>query len=247
MNMPAHTALVTGAARGIGFAVATELAERGMRVIVCDRSRAAADSAAARLPGGLGLGMAADVRDTATIGAWLDDAGIVPDVLVNNAAIAPRKAALELDADFLDEVMAVNYRAPVLISTLVARRLIDAGRGGSFVNVSSVNALRGQPEMLHYNASKAALVSATQTLAFELAPHGIRVNAVLPGSTHTEIWEEGGWSDELRAEIAAQNLLKRLAEPSEIAAAVGFLASDASSFVTGHPLVADGGLTVRMT
>jgi NAD(P)-dependent dehydrogenase (short-subunit alcohol dehydrogenase family) len=187
------------------------------------------------------------VRDADAIAHWLDGRGIVPNILINNAAVAPRVPALDLDAGVLDDVMSVNFRAPVLLSTLVARRLAAAGRGGSFVNVASVNGLRGQPEMLHYNASKAALISATQTLAVEFAPLGIRVNAVLPGSTHTEIWEEGGWGEDVRAEIASHNLLKRLAQPSEIAAAVAFLASDAASFITGHSLVADGGLTVRMT
>ncbi len=238
-----ETVLVTGAARGIGFAIAEWFASRDRRVIVCDIHEDAAREAAERLPGALPLG--ADVRDTATVAAWLDDRGLAPRVLVNNAAIAPRRAAADLGATELDEVLAVNVRGPVLLAAMIAER--RAGSGGAIVNVASVNALRGQPEMLAYNASKAALVSATQTLAVELAPLSFRVNAVLPGSTHTEIWEEGGWSDADRAAIADKNLLRRLAEPREIAEVVGFLSSDAASFVTGHALVADGGLTVRMT
>jgi NAD(P)-dependent dehydrogenase (short-subunit alcohol dehydrogenase family) len=243
----AVTALVTGAARGIGFAIASALVDSGWRVVACDVDPDSVRLALDRLPPNSALGLCADVRDTAAIENWLDQAGLVPELLVNNAAIAPRRATFELDAEFLDEVYSVNFRAPVLLAVALASRLIAVNRPGSIVNIASVNALRGQPEMLHYNATKAALVSATQTLAVEFAPHGIRVNAVLPGSTRTEIWSDGGWSDEIRERIAGSNLLKRLAEPSEIAATVVFLASSAASFMTGHSLIVDGGLTVKMT
>ncbi|RQP11176.1 MAG: SDR family oxidoreductase [Microbacteriaceae bacterium] len=241
--MISSPALVTGAARGIGAAIAAELHAQGCRVILLDSDPHVAQTAA-DLPGSIPCTV--DVRDTAAIEAFLDARGLLPEVVVNNAAIAPRRDSLSLDLQLLEEVMAINLHAPVLLCTAVAARLADAGRPGAFVNVSSVNALRGQPEMLPYNASKAALVSVTQTLAVELAPLGIRVNAVLPGSTRTEIWETGGWSEDDRSAIAALNLLNRLAEPAEIARAVAFLASDDASFVTGHTLIADGGLTVRM-
>lgn len=237
-------ALVTGAARGIGFAIASALAEEGMQVVVTDIDGAGAAAAAARLEGAVALG--ADVRSVEEIGGWLTSKGLVPDVLVNNAAVAPRCKAVDLDVDVLDEVMSVNFQAPTLLSVMVAGLLAKEERSGSVINVSSVNALRGQGEMLAYNASKAALVSATQTLAVELAPSKIRVNAVLPGSTRTEFWVEQGWSDAEREAIARLNLMHRLAEPSEIGAVVVFLASPAASFITGQALIVDGGLTTRM-
>lgn len=240
-DLNGRTALITGGARGIGLAIATRLKADGAAVVLVDVDKDALTEASATL-GGVPT-FAGDVQDTETLGAWLKEEDLLIDILVNNAAIAPRVTSLELTPEILGEVMAVNFEAPVHLACFVANRLIQAGRTGAIVNVSSVNAYRGIPEMLPYNASKAAMVSATTTLAVEWADHGIRVNAVLPGSTRTRIWEEGGFSDEERAAFAARNPLRRLAEPSEIAAAVAFLASDESSFVTGHALVADGGLT----
>lgn len=237
-------ALVTGAARGIGFAVARALAAEKMQVIVCDSDGDGALAAARAL--GSSLVLIADVRSVTEIGHWLDDQNLVPDVLVNNAAVGPRRPVPELDADILDQVMSVNFRAPTLLSAMIGRRLAAARRPGAIINVSSVNALRGQAEMLPYNASKAALISATQTLAVELARWSIRVNAILPGSTDTEIWKEAGWSDAERDRSARQNLMGRLAAPGEIAAVAAFLASPAASFITGQAIIADGGLTVRM-
>jgi NAD(P)-dependent dehydrogenase (short-subunit alcohol dehydrogenase family) len=240
-NLSGRTALVTGSARGIGLAIATRLQADGAATVLCDVDKDALAEASESL-GGVPA-FAGDVLDVETLGAWLSEQNLLVDILVNNAAIAPRVASLELTPEILGEVMAVNFEAPVHLARLVAARLIEAGRAGAIVNVSSVNAYRGIPEMLPYNASKAAMVSATTTLAVEWADHGIRVNAVLPGSTRTRIWEEGGFTEEERAAFAARNPLRRLAEPSEIAAAVAFLASDEASFITGHALVADGGLT----
>jgi NAD(P)-dependent dehydrogenase (short-subunit alcohol dehydrogenase family) len=149
-----------------------------------------------------------------------------------------------LNPDLLSEVMSVNFEAPVHLARAVARRLIDAGRPGSIVHVASVNAYRGIPEMLAYNASKAALLGASRTMAVEWAPHHIRVNAVCPGTTRTEIWDEGNFTDEQRQEFASKNAMKRVADPDEIAAAVLFLASEDASFVTAAELVVDAGLTV---
>jgi NAD(P)-dependent dehydrogenase (short-subunit alcohol dehydrogenase family) len=118
-------------------------------------------------------------------------------------------------------------------------------RSGVIINVASVNAFRGQPEMLAYNASKAALVSLTKTLSVELGPHGVRAVCVCPGSVNTPIWDRGGWDDE-RDAMAQTIPLRRFADPAEIAAVVAFLASDDASFITGCAIVADGGLTARM-
>ncbi|HEX4812993.1 MAG TPA: SDR family oxidoreductase [Nonomuraea sp.] len=241
-----RTALVTGAGRGIGLAVAARLAADGMIVTACDVDGDRLDAA---LPGlrehGEVRALAADVTDLAAMTGWLAAQDGPLDVLVNNAAVAPRIPLTELDEDTLARVLRVNFQAAALLGREAGRAMCAAGRG-SIVNVASVNALRGQPDMLHYNASKAALVSLTQTLAVEYAPHGVRVNAVCPGSTRTDAWEEGGWDEADRASFAGRIPLGRFATPAEIAATVAFLAGPDSSYVTGHALVVDGGLTVRM-
>jgi NAD(P)-dependent dehydrogenase (short-subunit alcohol dehydrogenase family) len=246
-GLKGRTALITGAARGIGLAIAQRLQSDGATVLICDTLTEQLEQAGAKLSGSTEVFRhSGDVRDIAAIEAWLNDLDRWPDILVNNAAIAPRASALALEAALLSETMEINFVAAVRLSQLVAGRLIAHGKPGAIVNIASVNAFRGQPELLHYNASKAALVSATKTLAAEWACHGIRVNAVCAGSTWTDIWEEGGFSDEDKKRFAAKNPLGRFAQPSEIAAAAAFLVSDDASFVTGDALIADGGLTVLM-
>ncbi|GAA5038163.1 NAD(P)-dependent dehydrogenase (short-subunit alcohol dehydrogenase family) [Thermocatellispora tengchongensis] len=246
MTAPVRTALVTGAARGIGRAIAARLAAGGMRVTACDVQAGPLEAAVAGLAAhGEVEPLVADVADHEAMAAWLAARSAPYDVLVNNAAVAPRIPLEELTPAELERVLRVNLEAAVFLAREAGRGMCAAGRG-SIVNVASVNALRGQPDMLHYNASKAALVSATQTLALEYAPYGVRVNAVCPGSTWTEIWEEGGWGEADRERFTGRIPLRRFAAPEEIAAAVAFLAGDDASYVTGHALVVDGGLTVGM-
>jgi NAD(P)-dependent dehydrogenase (short-subunit alcohol dehydrogenase family) len=243
-QLDGRLALVTGAGRGIGAAIARRLHGEGARLVLVDLNADNAAKTAADLGGEPdALWLAADVRDADGIGAWLDERGLVPDILVNNAAIAPPHDALDLAPEALTEIMSVNFEAGVHLSRLVARGLIGAGRPGSIVNVASVNAFKGIPTMLAYNASKAAMLAASRTLAVEWAPHRIRVNAVCPGTTRTEIWDEGDFTDEERQAFADKNAMKRVADPDEIAAAVLFLASDEASFVTAGEFVVDGGLT----
>lgn len=244
-DLTGRCVLVTGAARGIGLAVARRAVRDGARVLMCDVLGDVLHGAASTVDGPAET-LSTDVRDTDRIGAWLDGRDTWPDVLVNNAAIAPRTPIAELGEDLLSTTFAVNVVAAVRLSQLVAARLIDDGRPGSIVNVSSVNAYRGHPDLLHYNASKAALLSATRTMASAWARHGIRVNAVCPGSTDTGIWAEGGFSQDDRDSAAARNPMGRFADPDEIAEVVAFLAGQRSSFVTGAELVADGGLMVSI-
>jgi NAD(P)-dependent dehydrogenase (short-subunit alcohol dehydrogenase family) len=239
--------LVTGAARGIGRAVAARMCAEGAHVVMCDVLDSVLTNAVTTMPDECAVALQADVRDTNVISSWLDEHDAWPDILVNNAAIAPRTPIAELTADLLGETFAINATAGILLAQRVAARLIRAGRPGSIVNVASVNAYRGHDELLHYNASKAALLSATRTLASAWGPHGVRVNALCPGSTWTDIWEEGGFSRADRDHYASRNPLRRFATPDEIAEAVLFLASDRASFVNGAELVADGGLLVNVT
>jgi NAD(P)-dependent dehydrogenase (short-subunit alcohol dehydrogenase family) len=243
-RLAGRTALVTGAARGIGRAVAARLAAEGARVTACDVQADRLAATAAEL-GGEVEPLVADVADHAAMARLIGERPAPYDVVVNNAAVAPRIPLAELSPEDLRETLRVNVEAAVFISREAGRAMCAAGRG-SIVNVASVNALRGQPDMLHYNASKAALVSVTQTLAVEYARFGVRVNAVCPGSTWTEIWEESGWDEETKAHFTGRIPLHRFAAPEEIAAAVAFLAGDDASYVTGHALVVDGGLTVGM-
>lgn len=239
--------LVTGAARGIGRAVATRMCAEGAHVVMCDILDGALMEAVEAMPGGGAEALRADVRDTAMISSWLDEHDAWPDVLVNNAAIAPRTPIADLDAELLGETFAVNATAGVVLAQRVATNLIETGQAGSIVNVASVNAYRGHVELLHYNASKAALLSATRTLAAAWGPHGVRVNAVCPGSTWTDIWEEGGFSQADRDDYAGRNPLRRFASPDEIAEVVLFLASGRASFINGAEIVADGGLLVNVS
>ncbi|MEU6411238.1 SDR family NAD(P)-dependent oxidoreductase [Microbispora sp. NPDC046933] len=243
-RLAGRTALVTGAARGIGRAVAARLAAEGARVTACDVQADRLAAAVAELSGEVEP-LVADVADHAAMARLIGARPVPYDVVVNNAAVAPRIPLADLSPEDLRETLRVNVEAAVFISREAGRAMCAAGRG-SIVNVASVNAMRGQPDMLHYNASKAALVSVTQTLAVEYARFGVRVNAVCPGSTWTEIWAESGWDEETKAHFTGRIPLHRFAAPEEIAAAVAFLAGDDASYVTGHALVVDGGLTVGM-
>ncbi|RIQ19000.1 SDR family NAD(P)-dependent oxidoreductase [Jiangella rhizosphaerae] len=241
-----RTALVTGGARGIGRAIVRRLLAEGARVATCDvreRDLELLQAAAGDTPGRLAC-FTADVRDTEQVVAALDRIGWPVDILVNNAALAPRIPSLELSPAQFDLVLDVN----VASAFRLARAMVERARGAelSIVNVASVNALTGQPEMAHYNASKAALLSLTRTLAVEWACLGVRVNAVCPGSTWTDAWEEGGWDAETKERLAAKNPLRRFARPEEIAGPVVFLAGPDATFVTGHGLVVDGGLTLAV-
>lgn len=241
-----RTALVTGGARGIGRAVVDRLLREGARVATCDLRvndfAAAMDQHANAVATDRLLCFGADVRDTDAVFGALDEAGWVADILVNNAAKAPRIPSIELTRAQFEEVLDINMSSAFLLAQAFVRH-----SGGAedrvVVNVASVNAFTGQPELLHYNASKAAMLSMTRTLAVEWADRGVRVNAVCPGSTWTDVWEEGGWDEETKAVFAAKNPLGRFAQPAEIAGAVVFLAGPDATFITGHGLVVDGGLS----
>jgi NAD(P)-dependent dehydrogenase (short-subunit alcohol dehydrogenase family) len=244
-DMQGRCALITGAARGIGLAIARRLRESNARVLICDVLEESLENAARSLGSAPDVEYrCVDVRRTEDIASWLDECDQWPDILVNNAAIAPRTPLAELTKELLADTLAINFSAAVHLSQLVARGLLTEGRPGSIVNVASVNAFRGHPDLLHYNAAKAALLSATRTMALQWGADRIRVNAVCPGSTWTDIWEEGGFTADDRTQFAAKNPMGRFAQPIEIANVVAFLASDEASFITGEAIVADGGLSV---
>jgi NAD(P)-dependent dehydrogenase (short-subunit alcohol dehydrogenase family) len=244
-------AVVTGAARGIGRAVALGLAEAGARVAVADLDLAAAEAVAATIrdQGGEGLAVALDVADEAAVDAAFAKVaqafgGI--EILVNNAGTAIRKPSVELDRADWDKVVAVNMTGVFLCARIAARHMI-AGRGGRIVNMASIMGLSGgglYPN-ISYQASKGAVVNMTRALALEWAEVGIRVNAVAPTWVRTDFISGLLDKPELIARIEAMTPLRRLAEPADVVGAVLFLASEASAMVTGHTLPVDGGFLAQ--
>jgi NAD(P)-dependent dehydrogenase (short-subunit alcohol dehydrogenase family) len=244
--------VVTGAASGIGRALAVALARRGTPVVLCDVDAAGAEAAARPTvaPGGRAWAVAADVTRPADVERMVDrarrDAGPLGG-LVNCAGIYPNTPFLELTAREWDEVLAVNLRGPFLATQAVARRMIADGGGGSVVNISSTASRLARPGIAHYGASKAGLNQLTAVTAVELAPHGIRVNAVLPGVVGTERVHATAATDQGRAEHEsklARIPLARLAEPAEVVSVVLFLLGPEAAYCTGALFTVDGGFTL---
>jgi NAD(P)-dependent dehydrogenase (short-subunit alcohol dehydrogenase family) len=247
---PAGAVLVTGAASGIGRALAEALAARLTPVVLCDLDGAAAETAA-RAIGSRAWALRADVTDAGQVARMVNEARRVAGPLsglVNCAGIYPNTPFLELSASEWDAVLGVNLRAPFLVTQAVARVMIADGAGGSIVNISSTSSRLARPGIAHYGASKAALNQLTAVTAIELAPHGIRVNAVLPGLVGTErVYEKAAATPEGRAEHEAKLAripLARVAEPAEVVSVVLFLLSADAAYCTGGLFPVDGGFTL---
>ena len=242
-RLDGRTALVTGASRGIGAAIARALDRAGARVALAARDRSALDKVAAGLandPVVLEFDLA-EVDAPGQLAAAAQTALGTVDVLVNNAAVARRAPTVELDAGVVDLLYAVNVRAPLLLITALVPGMIERRRG-SIVNLSSVSAVVGTPNRAAYAATKGALDAATRSLAVELGPSGIRVNSVAPGAVDTDLWARNRAVPGVIERIEAQTPLRRFATPEDIADVVVFLASDAARFVTGETICADGGM-----
>jgi NAD(P)-dependent dehydrogenase (short-subunit alcohol dehydrogenase family) len=237
-------ALVTGSSRGIGLAIAAELAASGARVMLSSRKPEALEAAAAGIDGEVAW-FAANAGEPeqaeACVAATMERFGAV-DLLVNNAATNPYMGpTIDIDLPRLDKTIAVNWRAPLYWSHLAWHASMQAN-GGAILNVASVGGLSVESSIGAYNATKAALLHLTRTLAAELAP-GVRVNAIAPGLVKTDmaraLWEPN------EAAMAKVMPLARLGEPEDIAQASAFLLSDAASWITGTTLVVDGGALTR--
>lgn len=251
-------AVVTGAARGIGRAVAHRLAEEGAAVAILDLDGDAAQAAAsdiAERTGAATTAVAADVADPASVaaaaGATTERLGLC-DVVVANAGVLLLRPALDTTAEAFERVVRVNLLGAFVTATEWSRRLRDAGRPGSVIFSSSLFGVRGGAGNTAYSASKFGLLGITESMAAELAPHGIRVNAVCPGQVDTEMLDQllaeragpGGDPAGERARMAARVPLGRLASVREIADAYVYLASDLAAYVTGQRIVVDGGWQV---
>jgi 3-oxoacyl-[acyl-carrier protein] reductase len=245
MQLANKAALVTGAQQGIGRATAIALAEAGADVAINwldDEEAAQATAAFVTATGQRAVLLRGDVG-TAAGALRLVEAAAAQlgrlDILVNNAGIFPRAPFLELTEAIWDSVHGVNLKGAAFCAQGAARLMIAAGGGGAIVNIAS-QAVRGAVRGAHYSASKAGLLGLTRSLALELAPYGIRVNAVAPGLTDTAQPRYGSTEDELR-EMGAAVPLGRMGQAEEIAQAIVFLASGQSSFTTGAILHVNGG------
>ncbi len=251
IRLDGNVALVTGASRGIGAAIATELAASGATVVLSSRKQDALDDQVARIASAVPdsaerlLAVAANAGDpddaAACVAAAVERFGRV-DILVNNAATNPYQGpTIDIDLPRHDKTIQVNQRGPLVWAQEVWKASMRE-HGGAIVNIASIGGLTVEPSIGVYNETKAALLYMTRTLAAELAP-GVRVNAVAPGLVKTDmaraLWEAN------EDTIAAHVPMRRLGQPDDIARAVVFLCSDAASWITGTTLVVDGGMLLR--
>src|SRR5262245_7283490 len=238
--------LVTGGQRGIGRSVALRFAQEGAHVALNFLEEKAEAETAVKEMAKLGrrcLAIEADVSKAADVRRLVAETerAVGPiDVLINNAAIFPRAAFLEVEEAQWDAVLDVNLKGTMLCSQEVARRMVQAGRPGVIVNTSSGAPYRGGTRSTAYMASKMGIVGLTRGMSRELAPHGIRVNAVAPGVTNTAMPRLGNTEEGLAA-IARANPTGRLAEPEDIADVVVFLATDAARHLIGQLIHVNGG------
>lgn len=256
MRFEGRTALVTGAARGIGQAIARRLASEGARVCVVDRDYERASATAREIveAGGVAHAIACDVADEASVVAAVAQArerfgGV--DILVNNAGVAPHVIpVVDYPLEEWERHMNVNLKGTFLCCKHVAPLMMERERG-KIVNISSINGLSGPPLVAAYNASKWGVIGFSKTLANELAPYHINVNVVCPGPTDTEFHSVtmperarilGISEAEVRERIRQSVPLGRWTRPEDVAAAVAFLASDDADHITGEVLPVTGGM-----
>ncbi len=236
-------ALITGAARGIGFACAEAIAEMGARVVVSDIDEAGAIRSAEEL-GNDAVAIACDMGAPDEITALFDqiEAEIGPvSILVNNAGIARPGPFLETTLEQFQSVLNVNLTGAFLATQRAAKTMISHQIQGAVVNMSSINAVVAIPQIAAYCASKGGMAQLTKAAALALAPHNIRVNAVGPGSIDTEMMASVNANPEAMAMVMSRTPLKRVGTPREIADVVAFLASDKASYITGETIYVDGG------
>ncbi len=241
LRLDGKVALVTGASKGIGKAIAAEFAAAGAHVMISSRKEEALESARSEMTGDVEIypANAGDVAAAeACVSATIERFGAI-DILVNNAATNPYMGpTIDIDPSRFDKIVEVNLRAPLLWTQFAWNQWMKE-HGGSVINITSIGGLSVETSIGNYNVSKAALIHQTKTLAKELAP-GVRVNSIAPGLVKTDmakaLWEE-------HEEAMARSVpLQRLGEPSDIAGAAVFLASDAASWITGTTIVVDGGM-----
>ena len=250
MPLKDKVAIISGAARGIGFACAERFLADGARVVLADIDEKGGENAAARLAEGdrEAVFVACDVGDRLEvrnlIAETLATFGAI-DILINNAARLDSAPFLELSEDEFDAVLETNLKGSFLLGQAVAKQMaaqVDEGKPpGTIINMSSVNAVFALPDHVAYTVAKGGLAQLTKAMALALADKGIRVNAIGPGSIMTEMLEEVASDEGVVNRILSRTPMGRFGEPSEIAAIAAFLASDEASYITGTTIYADGG------
>lgn len=247
MELENRVALVTGASRGIGRAIALRLAELGAKVGVnYNANQAAAEEVVARIVegGGKAIALPGDVGSPDAVqkmvNVLLQDSGRI-DILVNNAGIIRDTILLRMSESDWDAVLTTNLKGAFLCTKAVARPMLKQ-RSGRIINISSVSGIIGNPGQANYSSAKAGLIALTKTTARELASRGITVNAVAPGFITTDITSE--LPQEYRESLVKQIPLERFGKPGDVAEVVAFLASERASYITGQVINCDGGLVM---
>lgn len=245
MKLKDKVALVTGGAQGIGLACAKQFLAEGARVAIVDLNAEQGARALAELGAEHTLFIAGDVADCSlaaeVVRQTLARFGRI-DILLNNAGITHAAEFLELDVADFDRVLAINLRSYFVFGQAVARHMVAAGIRGTIINMSSVNAILAIPNQVPYVISKGGVNQLTKVMSVSLAPHGIRVNAIGPGTIATELARKAVMgSPAAERTIMSRTPLGRLGEPAEVASVAVFLASDDASYLSGQTIYPDGG------
>ena len=246
MRLKGRVAIVTGAGSGNGRGIALRFAEEGARIVAADLELRGAQDTVSLVEdaGGQAVAVHADVsrreHGESMVQAATDRFGGI-DILVNNAGVETLIPLLELEESEWDRVVDTNLKGAFLCAQIAARTMVSGQRSGAIVNIASINAKIALAGQAHYTSSKGGLIMLTKAMALDLAPHGIRVNAIGPGVIETRMTESSLSNPERRAMLLSKVPLGRVGQPQDVANAALFLASDEASYITGTTLYVDGG------
>lgn len=252
MRLSNKVVLITGGSQGIGRAIAIRFAAEGANIAICDRDKEALLKTAADIAeqGGQVLPVEADVQFKRDVDRMVDEVlqhwGRI-DILVNNAGVNRTAPFLDIAEEDWDLHMAINLKGTFLVSQRVCREMVKQGDGGSVIQISSVNGLAAEADQAHYNATKGGINLLAMSMALELAPYDIRVNALCPGFIETRLTKPLIDNPPAIAEYLRTIPMKRVGQPEDIAAAALFMASDESRYMTGHCMVVDGGQLIKLS